>query len=1113
MPVFLDSISFENPLDGTPVNWGLLNVGDPVKITQNISVKTFEIQGSSEAWYINSTDGVIGGGWMVGGDFSKFNIGDQVTVNNYVLNSNLGTAFIIDKLSNSAIQLNSSFGYPDNTLLDTYVISLMKPITALTYKWNFIENAEALNFYSKVDGSVQIASITNLNPAGGGTNKPMNMLGLKPYQIGIITVNEIALALMPVYASKFEIVHNTFVTPLMLDTQWSDIQAGISPSYFFNLKCLKPVFYYEARYFVNDPNNPQTLQKENILGNTGYFDENWNGNPTNYFISNKNYAVQFTGLPIPGILLDPLYTTDFSFLINNPIDNPFVSGSTKLILNLNKAPNDDTEYTGNTRDMRHNFVWDSVTLTVNTSPAGVDGDFLSDPKISSFRNVKAYYVSADKIKIVGSFTFDQQAIDVFEESDSPNYMLWCSIQDHTKQGAISDRVTLMVDAKEIYYQTLFPDLIAMSSKLIPHDVANYTDTYTDRQKFTEDELVGYTSMTIVKPSPLINTIDFVKFIAKIVVINTVTYAEFIVEQKTVLAPPGNFLNYPFLNIVQAKPIIHVPANEIRKNIVARQALGIGLSSYEFAYPFLNRWEYWEALSTVSSNFFNSAQPNNGLNEDWQHYTGGNYTMQYRFELHTKINSVPQIYLDKVNFPIYDRNLAGENTIGQIDTYDGATQLIDGSGNKYILGYKSTLVQAIFRNTVDAFDPTDTVVVIGIEVFEGGIGAGGVNGKRRMSSKYVSDSDTFFIPLTGETKVKLTFSATDTICTAETEIDFNSLNLSTLKWKLTARIYGDGVSGTHGTIIHGRNYLGDQNVTLIPTNPIDETTIVLPAERLNCCSDLVWRVLADVNTNEELKNDVNSFIKWYNKDIVDTAIVSLVQSDGTIIPLTGDSTYGTPYDYGFEIIPGVTKNGYNESAVAYVIDWKKILTELGEDTYYIQFDATTIFGGTDSKQSETYCLKQYTLERANGTVRIEYYTNGLLGRNDNDKKLNDYLSANWYNQHRFDGVFHYVNSAYKTDEIVYSNGLSEFVELEQTPEYTLKLKPIPVFKHDILRTDILMSDQKLITDYNTRNIDNYFQKQVINTGGYEPQWHPLQSKLASVELKFKQAFNNLQKFRS
>ncbi len=1138
MPVIQNSILFTNPLDNTPVNWLLANVGDEILITHNISVSTFAIATTNAKMTFNNTDGYFGNDVynITGGDFSKFNIGDQVSIKNYGQNLDFGVYTVVGKPSNTELILNVPIGsIPGfHAILPLYdnvtpeaVVSLVKPITALVYKYNFIKNSEAVNYFSKVDGSIQIASITGLNPAGGGTNKPMTFLGAKPYQIGSITVDEVGLGTGFAYSSDFVIKHRTRITPVILDTQISDLQNGIAPDYFFNLECLKSVFYFEARYFVNDPNLPQTLEVANILGNTGWFNENWNGNPTNYYIENLQYGYAAAPVPpatigvnvaIPGVELSIIRDTKFIFDIRNVIDNPFVAGSTSLVLNFCKVPNGFNEYTANNRDLKHNFVWDSVEVIVQTTPTGINGDNYADLTIRSLASVKAHYVNNNKITISGRFDFDQQGIDVFEESDTPTYLFFVSIQDHAKNGPISDRVTLKVDSGDIWYQTSFPDLIKMDSKLIPHDVANYTDAYIDRDKFTEDELVAYTS-AIVGEDPAVTNIQLIKYTAKLLAINPSITSEFLLDSKSVSLPATPLLSgRQVFNITQARQF-HIPVAEIRKNIIARTLPGSLRSNYEFAYPFLNRWEYWLALIGVDSFFYNPVEANNGWNEDWRHYSRNGWLLQYRFELNTKINGIPAIYSDTLDFPVLDRNLVGENTTCIIKTYDPdtSTELVDSTGKKYVLGYKNTLVEAEFTNLTDNFEFNDTTVVLGIEVYE----QGGHYGKRRISTKYTPDADTWFIPLTGQTKAKLDYINTATPplnifgkVKASALLDFNSLNAVGLKYKLTARVYGNTLSSPiTGIISYGNNYLGDQNVGLIPNNPIDEDTQVVEPAKLDCCSDNVWRVLADVSSADPLKNDQNNFIWWFDKDATATAVLSLVSSDGTIRSLTGVNTYGTPYDFGFEIMPSVTVNGYNEKAVGYFIDWRKVITTLGEDTYYVQCDITTIFGASQSIYSDTYCLKQYTLARADGTIRVEYFINGILGKNENDTKSRDYLKSNWYNQHRFDGVFHFVDGQYKEDEIQYQSGLIENVEHGQTPEYILKLRSIPMFKHNVLRTDFLMADKKYITDYNTKNIENYYKKEVKCVGNYEPKFNVLLSKLASVELKFKQAVNNLNKYIS
>jgi len=59
----------------------------------------------------------------------------------------------------------------------------------------------------------------------------------------------------------------------------------------------------------------------------------------------------------------------------------------------------------------------------------------------------------------------------------------------------------------------------------------------------------------------------------------------------------------------------------------------------------------------------------------------------------------------------------------------------------------------------------------------------------------------------------------------------------------------------------------------------------------------------------------------------------------------------------------------------------------------------------------------------------------------------------------------------------------------------------------------MNNNNLVTDYNTKNIDNYYQKAVKKNGNYEPIIHPMQRQVAGVDIKFKQAYNNLNKYIS
>jgi hypothetical protein len=62
--------------------------------------------------------------------------------------------------------------------------------------------------------------------------------------------------------------------------------------------------------------------------------------------------------------------------------------------------------------------------------------------------------------------------------------------------------------------------------------------------------------------------------------------------------------------------------------------------------------------------------------------------------------------------------------------------------------------------------------------------------------------------------------------------------------------------------------------------------------------------------------------------------------------------------------------------------------------------------------------------------------------------------------------------------------------------------------NLLRTNVLQSDDIFITDYNSNNIDIYKKKHVELRSGYPPNWFIKQSQKASISLEFDQKINNL-----
>lgn len=288
-------------------------------------------------------------------------------------------------------------------------------------------------------------------------------------------------------------------------------------------------------------------------------------------------------------------------------------------------------------------------------------------------------------------------------------------------------------------------------------------------------------------------------------------------------------------------------------------------------------------------------------------------------------------------------------------------------------------------------------------------------------------------------------------------------------------------------------------------------IDLPPDHLHkCCSDYVLKVLAyTIDASDELKNDKSGFLYWFNNTVNAVVLTLEKRINGAWVfssTLNGTEGYGTFFSYGFFV------NQSGESFIGYQLLWNSVLSDTGPGLYRVSCAATDFAANITTYTTPSYCLQEYTPGRANGTVRIEYNLNGVMGINSDDTIIKDLGTLNWYNAYRLPGYFGFVEREYTQEEIQYNNGQRDYVISEQEPEYTLKLKPVPFFVHDVMGTDVMQADRTLITDYNNRNVTNYILKDVRKNSGYKPEYLPLQSKLAGVEVKFGQRYNNLKHTR-
>lgn len=499
IPIKILTQNFYKELSAAPVNWLLGNVGDKIRIETSFVVQNEVISSSTSSNTINNTDGYIGGGWVTNDDapWANFQVGDQVYWFNYIANlpvgSGSGIFTIVDKLSNGELQLYPAPSTPNDTVDSQSVMTNMTPITSVKYHYNFIENGAASNFLSPFDGSEQL--ITCQNKVGtDGTTTAMFFTGSKNWQSGSSTIQGIQAGIVAGrYTTTYKIIHYTKITPFILDAQRANQLSGLPYKDFKATKCWKFITLIEAAEIYTNPNFLVSEVFENVIGNTGWYNENFNTGLTNYSISGVTYKNNFAATP--SIHLDAT-ETEINFIVQNTIDTPFAS-STQFVIGFHKIPADPSEYQLPTSSgfLDQLFCFDRALQQVGIAP--VNGDNYGTP-YQVLKSISATLTDSGHIAVTVKIDMGASVIASFAASSNPMYLLYFATQKHglATNDPYNDSVTLQVDANIFTIQSSDPGMIVPSNVFIRHPEAN---------PLTEGVTPGAIILPYVDPIPVVWT--------------------------------------------------------------------------------------------------------------------------------------------------------------------------------------------------------------------------------------------------------------------------------------------------------------------------------------------------------------------------------------------------------------------------------------------------------------------------------------------------------------------------------------------------------------------------------------------------------------------------------
>lgn len=550
------------------------------------------------------------------------NVGDTWVIKDSVTSDATGVVLQILNEGRTLI-LDHTFTLLETLALGAAYFAITTPITAITHKHGIIGNVEPTNYISKVDGSEQVAQLGGLSNTNSSF-QTATLLGNKSWQSGSIQIkgNGIGLgdpSLEPGVVQAFTIKHTFLNNPLILADEFLDSQDGLKPDRLKDAASLRYVYSLDLAPILKNPNNTTNVISDEFIGNVGWKDENFNGGPTNYFVSDvvfengDNTALELT-----------TNEQKITLTIDNTIDAPFSNGNTNMIFGFNFAPASEDQYRDEKpaidQTMEFNFMFDNVLSTVGLASGTPDKFGTVDQVIKS---LTATYISDTQITVDVRLQLSTEIVSRLAVLGDKQYEIYISTANHLLLRKDSDKVTLDIDVSRFFTDVSDPTMITMVQTFMEHTGSVIgTDDKSIITARAEDDIACINSFTINKVTREADEIKLIKAEAQIVA-KKADGTFFVMDSysknlslESITDP--TYGDIPFVDITQDRGFA-TPADDLRKNIRINRRTDLdsgGVFAYELIFPIVLRWEKWEPLPDANDEFFNTSLQNNGKNEDW-----------------------------------------------------------------------------------------------------------------------------------------------------------------------------------------------------------------------------------------------------------------------------------------------------------------------------------------------------------------------------------------------------------------------------------------------------------------------------------------------------------------
>ena len=820
----------------TAINWLIGNTGEWQKLTLEVSFGVFIEFDTLNTIFLDDPDTVTltnGKSWNDYGFAEGDNIvmqwihRDLTNPSSPVDSINILSPLEIDRIEDNKAFLTAGgsqlTGFGTSTQImpvnaGTYnivgvVIFTTKKPQGIQVRYGHIENANSAsnNLSSFIDGTLTDFLLENTDTMAIGQTLDMLPIG---NQSGMSVAYMKCTYLGPSYYNiksnyEIEIVY-------MLSSFFEDItnlEDRVAPGQVFDAASLTDNFEISGFPVFNNPNIviKNDLSSTDKLGNTGWFDENYNGLDNDFVISSITYQ-QHDDLSQPaGAATVGQLDYQNNIKVTAVIDRVTnITGQTKYQFGFAWIPLDDT--------YRHNEYPFYKNLKMNT---GGSIDTFQDA--FNVSNAYAFTPSSPIAKAIG-YSKDLSTMDVqwlrvsqtgpeqvtFEATFSPdsnfatmmsaldlterNYCLWLSIADQNEITNFSNRVSLLLDYGQM--DTFIPPVGPYPGMTI-----DFLDHTQDENSIAalcgmdiriEDGLLAralYTIDTAVGLDiPIVTATSYAIIVERISDGLTYELENFRIDL-TQYPDPTQF------NFDASRNFKLVAGDD--KNFIKCDyypALDSGtLKGVRGLYGYKVRWEDWikrlNVPAEIEQDFYNNLELHNGINNDWfQWLSNAGYNLSFVVYTDAILNGNIVRYINTKPLPFvdYDANADITTVVNYYRESDstllvGGVDPVTGGDLGVILDSDIVRIEIVYTRTVGTW--VSLANIYGINSIEVDGGAGMLE-YRQLSSIILPEVGNPLLPLAGGTLLDVViFSPTVLKCSCL--VDPNQL-INATRYKITGR---------------------------------------------------------------------------------------------------------------------------------------------------------------------------------------------------------------------------------------------------------------------------------------------------------------------------------------